>query len=145
MPAIFFPPVSEDEIGQLEYEVTVLSETEEISIGKDTDLNALIIRGVHGLEVSRGIRSGLLLPQVMEELDLSPLQFLDETCIKAGMKVSCWKDPETRVYRFMGNKDSGVPLHGRVYFSDRRHPHPQDMLLDRFPCDLQQSPPCAYA
>ena len=97
-----FPPVSEDEIGQLEYEVTVLSETEEISIGKDTDLNALIIRGVHGLEVSRGIRSGLLLPQVMEELDLSPLQFLDETCIKAGMKVGCWKDPETRIYRFMG-------------------------------------------
>jgi len=97
-----FPPVSEDELGLLEYEVTVLSDTEEIRIGKDTDFAALIVRGVHGLEISKGIRSGLLLPQVMVEMNLSPLQFLDETCIKAGMRSSCWKDPEARVYRFMG-------------------------------------------
>ena len=97
-----FPPVSKDEVGILEYEVTVLSDTEEIRTGKDVDLNALIVRGVHGLEISRGIRRGLLLPQVMEELNLSPLQFLDETCFKAGMTGRCWEEPGTRVYRFMG-------------------------------------------
>lgn len=97
-----FPPVSKDEVGILEYEVTVLSDTEEIRTGKDVDLNALIVRGVHGLEISRGIRRGLLLPQVMEELNLSPLQFLDETCFKAGMTSRCWEEPGTRVYRFMG-------------------------------------------
>ncbi|MHB8560674.1 MAG: AmmeMemoRadiSam system protein A [Thermoplasmataceae archaeon] len=97
-----FPPVSKDEVGILEYEVTVLSDTEEIRTGKDVDLNALIVRGVYGLEISRGIRRGLLLPQVMEELNLSPLQFLDETCFKAGMTGRCWEEPGTRVYRFMG-------------------------------------------
>ena len=35
-------------------------------------------------------------------INLSPLQFLDETCFKAGMTSRCWEEPGTRVYRFMG-------------------------------------------
>ncbi|MEM0155620.1 MAG: AmmeMemoRadiSam system protein A [Thermoplasmataceae archaeon] len=97
-----FPPVTEPELAGLEYEVTVLSDTEEIRINEKTNLDVLITRGSHGLEVTNGLYSGLLLPQVMEEFHLSPKEFLEQTCIKAGLGKNCWKDPNTRVYRFLG-------------------------------------------
>lgn len=97
-----FSPVTENELGKLEYEVTVLSDTEEIRISEKTDLKSLIVKGEYGLEVSRGMYSGLLLPQVMEEFHLSPEEFLEQTCLKAGMGKNCWKDPHTRVHRFLG-------------------------------------------
>lgn len=97
-----FPPVTEPELAGLEYEVSVLSDTEEIRINEKTNLADLIKRGKHGLEVTNGLNSGLLLPQVMEEFHFTPKEFLEQTCIKAGMGKNCWKDPNTRVYRFLG-------------------------------------------
>ena len=47
--------------------------------------------GVHGLIVSRGDRSGLLLPQVAMDHGWDATTFLDQTCVKAGLPKGSWR------------------------------------------------------
>ena len=81
------------ELEKMEIEISLLSEmeatsVEEVEVGRD------------GLVVERGIRRGLLLPQVATEHHLNREQFLEETCQKAGLPRDAWKDAETKIYRF---------------------------------------------
>lgn len=96
-----FMPVTESELDDLEVEVTVLGFPEEIDQLSD-DFDTSISIGLHGLIVTREFNSGLLLPQVAVEESFSPVQFLAQTCIKAGLSPSAWKDRETKVFRFEG-------------------------------------------
>jgi AMMECR1 domain-containing protein len=50
--------------------------------------------------MSRGLRRGLLLPQVPGEQGWDREQFLDGTCRKAGLPYGCWRDPGTQIERF---------------------------------------------
>jgi hypothetical protein len=63
-------------------------------------LVALTIEGTHGLIMSRGGRSGLLLPQVPVEWNWNREEFLAHTCRKAGLPLGCWKDSETKIEGF---------------------------------------------
>jgi uncharacterized protein len=88
-----FAPLCAEEIESLHIEVSILSPMlpigpEEVQIGR------------HGLLVERGMRRGLLLPQVATEHRLSPEQFLAETCHKAGLPRDAWRDPQTSLYGF---------------------------------------------
>jgi AmmeMemoRadiSam system protein B/AmmeMemoRadiSam system protein A len=88
-----FPPVSASELGDLTYEISVLTAPEpttpeEVVVGRD------------GLIMSRGPRSGLLLPQVPLEWHWDRTQFLDATCRKAGLPKGCWQDSETEIKSF---------------------------------------------
>jgi uncharacterized protein (TIGR00296 family) len=56
--------------------------------------------GIHGLYIRKGIRAGLLLPQVATEYGWDRDTFLRETCCKAGLGPDAWRDPETEIYRF---------------------------------------------
>ena len=47
--------------------------------------------GRHGLLVSRGVRRGLLRPQVAVEWKWDRETFLDETCRKAGLRDDEWR------------------------------------------------------
>ncbi|GAU09589.1 AmmeMemoRadiSam system protein A [Desulfoplanes formicivorans] len=89
-----FPPVSLEEFGDLEVEISILSPLERVK-----DLTA-IIPGVHGLYVRQGQRSGLLLPQVAVEWSWDRETFLAQTCHKAGLPPDAWKDDATEVYWF---------------------------------------------
>jgi AmmeMemoRadiSam system protein A len=78
-----FPPVSAAEIPDLSIEISVLSpladiSPEEIEIGR------------HGLMISRGLRRGLLLPQVPLEWAWDREEFLSQTCFKAGLPPNAW-------------------------------------------------------
>lgn len=84
-----FIPVEPNEVDRLELEITVLSPLQRIS---NPDL---VLVGRHGLMVSRGHLSGVLLPQVPVEHDWDRERFLTETCIKAGLNPDDWKSPET--------------------------------------------------
>jgi uncharacterized protein len=80
-----FPPVRLEEMAHIEIEISVLTvpkaiEPEQIKVG------------VHGLIVSRGNRSGLLLPQVAIEYQWDAETFLSQTCVKAGLPESAWKE-----------------------------------------------------
>lgn len=89
-----FPQVTQDELDEIEIEISVLSplkkvdEPEEVEVGK------------HGIYMRRGICSGLLLPQVATEQNWNRKQFLEGTCRKAGLPSDVWKLSDTEIYVF---------------------------------------------
>jgi AmmeMemoRadiSam system protein B/AmmeMemoRadiSam system protein A len=89
-----FVPVSEEELSQLEYEVSVLS-----PLRRMTDM-AQIEVGTHGLLIKQRDFEGLLLPQVAAERGWDRVTFLRQTCQKAGLPPDAWKDPESDVFMF---------------------------------------------
>ncbi|MEM4222264.1 MAG: AmmeMemoRadiSam system protein A [archaeon] len=96
-----FPPLSEDELDKIRVEVTLLEKPKEFKCKKE-EIPKKIEIGKHGLIVEQGFLSGLLLPQVAVEENMSPEEFLDATCWKAGLPPGCWLDPKTKVYYFEG-------------------------------------------
>jgi AmmeMemoRadiSam system protein B/AmmeMemoRadiSam system protein A len=89
-----FNPVAASELGQLEYEVSVLSPLRRV-----TDVRQIKV-GQHGLLMKNGDYEGLLLPQVPVDEKWDRQTFLDETCVKAGMHAGCWKDENTDIFMF---------------------------------------------
>ena len=79
-----FRPVTPDEAPSLHMEISVLSRPAEI----DPDQ---IVVGEHGLIITQGWRRGLLLPQVAVTWNWDREQFLEQTCIKAGLPIDAWK------------------------------------------------------
>jgi AmmeMemoRadiSam system protein A len=92
-----FPPLREDELADLDVEISVLSpmrqikNIEEIQVGRD------------GLYLERGSCRGLLLPQVATEYGWDRLTFLKQTCSKACLPQDAWEDPATRIFVFSAN------------------------------------------
>ena len=89
-----FPPVTKNELKDLDIEISVLTPFEQI-----TDVNKIEV-GKHGLYIERGFYSGLLLPQVATEYGWDRDTFLEHTCRKAGLPTDAWKDKDTRIYIF---------------------------------------------
>ena len=89
-----FPPVAPAELGQLEYEISVLSplrrvmDIRQVRVGRD------------GLLVKKGDSEGLLLPQVAAEQHWDRVTFLEQTCRKAGLPPRAWKDEDADIFRF---------------------------------------------
>ncbi|MBI4447892.1 TIGR00296 family protein, partial [Candidatus Woesearchaeota archaeon] len=79
-------------------EVSVLTKPE-ILRNKSDYLKEIII-GKDGLIVDFAGYSGLLLPVVAVEQSWNAEQFLENTCIKAGLPPNVWKEPGCRIYRF---------------------------------------------
>jgi AmmeMemoRadiSam system protein A/AmmeMemoRadiSam system protein B len=101
-----FQPVTEEELAKLEYEISVLSPMSHV-----LDVNKINI-GEHGLLMKKGDREGLLLPQVAMEQHWDRTTFLEQTCRKATIGPSCWKDDDTDIFRFtalvFGDHDAGA-------------------------------------
>ena len=89
-----FQPVTARELGELEYEVSVLSPLRRV-----LDVNEIRV-GEHGLVIRKGGYEGLLLPQVATEEQWDRLTFLEQTCYKAGLPENAWKDADTDIFRF---------------------------------------------
>ncbi len=90
-----FSPVSESELKDLEYEISVLSPLAKVDSWKDVEI------GKHGVEIVQGIRRGVFLPQVAAENNWDRDTFLSILCTqKAGLPADCYKDPETSIYVF---------------------------------------------
>jgi len=89
-----FQPVSVLELPRLTYEISVLSPLRRV-----VDIEEIEV-GEHGLLMKNGNREGLLLPQVPVEEKWDRQKFLEQTCVKAGMRADCWKDPDTDIFRF---------------------------------------------
>jgi AmmeMemoRadiSam system protein B/AmmeMemoRadiSam system protein A len=90
-----FQPVHVSEMGQLEYEISVLSPLKKI--GNPTEIEL----GKHGVQISKGFHHGVFLPQVAAETGWSKEEFLSELCSqKAGLPRDCWKDPGANLQVF---------------------------------------------
>jgi AmmeMemoRadiSam system protein A len=89
-----FMPVSHDELADMSIEISVLTplrrihSIEEIEVGK------------HGLYVVQGRFRGLLLPQVCTQYGWDRKEFLEQTCRKAGLPESAWRNPNTAIHTF---------------------------------------------
>jgi AmmeMemoRadiSam system protein B/AmmeMemoRadiSam system protein A len=80
-----FPPMTADELDQVSIEISVLTpleraEPDDIEVGK------------HGIYIQKGPYSGLLLPQVATDYGWDRYEFLDHTCMKAGLPRGCWRE-----------------------------------------------------
>jgi AmmeMemoRadiSam system protein A len=89
-----FPPLSARELELVHLEISVLSPFELV---RDF---AEIVPGTHGLIVRRGLRSGLLLPQVATEYGWDREEFLSYTCRKAGLPQDAWRDGSCEIQKF---------------------------------------------
>ena len=88
-----FLPVSEDELADLEIEISVLTTPQRIH-------NPQLIKvGRHGLIISKGENKGLLLPQVPVENKWSREEYLAQACLKAGLSRNAWKT-EAEIFIF---------------------------------------------
>lgn len=79
-----FPPVSTEELDEIEVEVSLLSEPEFLEFRDEPELLAQLKPGEDGLILFAGCRSATFLPQVWEQLP-EPRDFLAALKHKAGM------------------------------------------------------------
>ncbi len=89
-----FPAVDSAELKDIRIEISVLSSMKRV---RDP---AEIKVGQHGLYIAKGENAGLLLPQVATSYSWSREEFLNQTCLKAGLPPSAWKDKDTQIYLF---------------------------------------------
>jgi AmmeMemoRadiSam system protein A len=89
-----FPPLSKEELRDLEIEISALTPFRTIQDIREIEV------GKHGLYMERGYHSGLLLPQVATEYGWDTKTFLEQTCQKAGMPKDAWKDKNTKIQIF---------------------------------------------
>ncbi|MCM8813128.1 MAG: AmmeMemoRadiSam system protein B [Candidatus Omnitrophica bacterium] len=88
-----FPPVSTDELDEIDIEISVLSPLQLIKNFDEINV------GTHGLLMRKAGRSGLLLPQVAVEYRWTREEFLQQTCRKAGLPTDAWKQgAETYIF-----------------------------------------------
>jgi len=88
-----FLPVSPQELPTLKIEISALT------VPEPADIERVEVRR-HGLIVTRGSRKGILLPQVAGEWGWDRIQFLGQTCRKAGLPTEAWREPGTLVEWF---------------------------------------------
>ena len=89
-----FEPVTREEIPELTVEISALTPLIRIR-----SINQIEV-GKHGLYIERGLHRGLLLPQVATAYGWDRNTFLSQTCRKAGLPESAWRDPETTISAF---------------------------------------------
>jgi len=89
-----FYPLEAEVIPQVTIEISLLSPFE-----LTRDFSAIKV-GRHGLAVEVEGQQGLLLPQVADRYKWTAEQFLEETCIKAGLPRDAYLRPDAKVSRF---------------------------------------------
>lgn len=88
-----FGPLSKDEFMMCDMEISVLTPMTE------TDIDSVKV-GRDGLYIVKGRHRGVLLPQVAVEYDWNETQFLEQTCVKAGLDTEAYKENDTKIYSF---------------------------------------------
>lgn len=100
-----FPSVKSSELDLIKIEITVLTPPIKLTVSSSKEYLKLIEIGRDGLIASKGsFNRGLLLPQVPVEHKWTIEEFLDHSCMKAGIFPSdSWKDTKNiTIERFQG-------------------------------------------
>jgi AmmeMemoRadiSam system protein A len=88
-----FMPLTKEEFGKTEMEITVLGPMRKIS-----NINEIVL-GKHGIYIKKDFRSGTMLPQVAIEQGWTVDQFLGYTSRdKAGLGWDGWKTADVYIY-----------------------------------------------
>ena len=81
-----FPPLSAAELPKIHVEISALTPMKPVADVRDIEV------GRHGLYITRGFNSGVLLPQVATEYGWDRTTFLEQTCRKAGLPKNAWQE-----------------------------------------------------
>ena len=108
-----FFPLAKSELDKIIIEISVLTVPELIKC-KPVELPAKVRIGKDGLICSYGNYNGLLLPQVATEQRWNTKEFLEQTCVKAGLSPTTWLKPECHFYRFQAQIFSEEKPNGKV-------------------------------
>ncbi len=95
-----FKPLSESELSQVVFEVSILTPPELVETSRPQDYLTKFKVGEHGLIVEKDWTKGLLLPQVPVEWNWCEEEFLCQCCMKAGLPPDAWLEKGTKIYRF---------------------------------------------
>ena len=97
-----FPSVTIEEMDKIVIELSILTPPKLIEINDPKEYLEKIVIGRDGLIVEKGMRRGLLLPQVPIDHDRtwSVQTFLSHTCLKAWLPEDAWKEKNVKVYSF---------------------------------------------
>lgn len=93
-----FPQVSVSELKDLQYEISVLSKPEPLSVSSEQELLAVVRPGVDGLIVEEGYKRATYLPSVWEQIDDATM-FVHELKRKAGLSRDHWS-PDMNWFRY---------------------------------------------
>jgi AmmeMemoRadiSam system protein A len=86
-----FMPVRQEELPDLNIEISVLS-----SFHRIQDIQEIQM-GKHGIYLVHGRFRGLLLPQVATSYGWDRQTFLEQTCRKAGLNESAWREERSNI------------------------------------------------
>ena len=98
-----FPPVTLEEMETIIIELSILTPPKLLEVSDPKDYLEKIVIGRDGLIVEKGMRRGLLLPQVPVDHNRNwdVETFLQHTCTKAWLSVEAWRDiKSTKIYSF---------------------------------------------
>jgi len=95
-----FPQVSEGELKDIDFEISVLTVPEEIVSDSPEGYLKQIKIGEDGLIIRGDMGSGLLLPQVFIEYPCDAKGALEMTCQKAGLNKDAWKKGSNKIFKF---------------------------------------------
>jgi len=95
-----FLSLKKEEFVDLKIELSILTKPEEIIVDNVSEYPLNVKIGSDGLIIKNNMFSGLLLPQVAKKHKWNSKEFLDNTCVKAGLGPGCWKEDDCRVYKF---------------------------------------------
>jgi hypothetical protein len=98
-----FNPLTEQELTQVEIEISVLTPFAQVNSADD------IVLGRDGVIIRKGDRQAVFLPQVATETGWSKEVFLNQLCYKAGLEAGDWKDAE--LFTFQADVFSESPSH----------------------------------
>jgi uncharacterized protein len=109
-----FDDLQVDELDSIIVEVSVLTPPVEIRVEDRKKLPGQVHVGQDGLIAEFGHHRGLLLPQVAIEWEWNAEEFLEQTCVKAGLTADMWLDPRTKLFKFQGEIFSESSPSGQV-------------------------------
>ncbi len=94
-----FPPVEEEEFGNIKVEVSILTDPIEIAFSTSGELLKKIVPEKDGLIIQKDCYSATFLPSVWDEIKTKE-EFLGHLCMKAGLGSDAWKEPGMKVLRY---------------------------------------------
>jgi len=85
-----FPPLTREELREIEIEISILSNPRRVEYKNVDELLKKIEPHRHGIIISYNGYSATFLPQVWEQLNTKE-KFLSHLCLKAGLPMDFWK------------------------------------------------------
>ena len=109
-----FPRLRKEELEKIIVEVSLLTVPEVVEYDTPEELASQVTIGQDGLIIEKSFYKGLLLPQVPVEWGWEAEEFLDHTCMKAGLPSDAWRMDKLTVKKFSAKVFSETSPRGDV-------------------------------